>query len=242
MVVEKDEKCLRGGLGDIFLKLDNINPDQSYVVFSYTRQSEDLVKLYTKNYRYLEMNNLKGRAPNEVESSPYPTIKIPEESIKKARGSLPRDKILIGIHPIGSKPSRVFDRATGRPQKLMTPKFINSLLFELVGKDREFLIFCSPDEKPMYDGYGVTVVSEPYIWDCIAYVSMCDLVIAVDSAIKTFSAVMHIPTIVVLGDYEDEPRRKFIEPYNEITPVKFIDIDDVIEEVLELSKNILNKT
>lgn len=236
----KDGKWLRGGLGDILLKVGNIEPDQFYVVFSHLKQSEDLVRQYTKNCTYIEMKGLIGSVPNEVPSDCYyPPMPIPQESLEKTQNLIQEGKTIIGIHPIGSKPSREYDIRTGRPQKLMTPKFIKELVEGLSKEDRQILLFCAPNERDMFEGFNVTLVSEEYIWDCIAVVSRCSLVVAVDSAIKTFSAIQKIPTVVVMGDYEDEVRNKFIEPYKEIFPIRFNNVEDVLEETLEHSLKIL---
>lgn len=232
-------KWLRGGLGDICQKLGNIRKDERYVVFSHLKQSADLVSVYTKNFQFKEMIGLVGRVPNEVESEPYPPLLIPEESIRKAQREVSKDKRIIGIHPIGSKPSREYDVRTRRPQKLMSSYFIETVMRELDDGNTEFLMFCAPSEIELYKSYSATLVAEPYIWDCIAKVSMCDLVIAVDSAIKTFSAIQHIPTIVVLGDYDDEVRKKFIDPYKEILPIPFTNMDAVVDKVIKEAKKIL---
>ena len=78
-------------------------------------------------------------------------------------------------------------------------------------------------------------MTEPYIWDCFAYVSLCDMVIAVDSAI------LHKPTLVLLGDYEDAGRDIFINPYTEISTIKFTNLSSVLPDTLHKAKELLDQ-
>jgi len=240
MINQNKVRWLRGGLGDVLLKVGNIKPDEFYIVFSHLKQTADLVSVYTTNFKYINMAKPAGDVPNPVASMVYPPMLIPYESTQKAYNSLSKNKKIIGIHPIGSKMSRDFDINKKRPQKIMSAEFIKTIVATFKNNNTEILLFCAPNEVDLFKDFDVRVIAEPYIWDCIAYVSFCDLVIATDSAIKTFSAVLHIPTIVVMGDYEDKIRDEtFINPYKEITPIRFTDIDLVIDKVILKAKELL---
>jgi ADP-heptose:LPS heptosyltransferase len=178
--------------------------------------------------------------PNDVEGDLYPEIKIPTESQETAEKLMPKDKRVIGLHPIGSELSRNYDMSAVRPQKLMTQEFISKVTAELVDDNTEVVLFCVNNEISMFEDCGVRIIAAPNIWDCIACVSKCDLVIAVDSAIKTVSAALHIPTIVLLGDYPDPQRdNKFILPYKEITPIRFKFIDMMIKPTITKARELL---
>jgi len=233
-------KFLRGGIGDLLLRLDNINQKEFYILLSHFTQAADLIKPYTSNFEYVFMDVPIGSIANgEVEPVTYPTLKISGESLQKAKQNLSNKKI-IGIHPIGSYLSRVCDASIDRPQKFMTDYFIKGVENSFNKEDFECILFCAPNEISQFKHLGIKIVSEPNIWDCFAYISCCDLVIAVDSAVKSVSAIQHIPTIVLLGDYEDPYRDIFIKPYKEIVPVRFINIDLALDQTITEIIRIIN--
>lgn len=243
MKIPKNAKYLRGGIGDILLRLDNIKPDEFYFVVSHFDQAGDLIKPLTSNFQYIPMLDPSVTVPDEVEPVTYPRLPIPDESLKLADEVLDANKTYVGLHPLGSKISRAFDSMYGRPSKFMPKTFIDGVVSNLVSADVEVLLFCAPDETTLFkDIKNVTIVCHPNIWDCFAFVSKCSLVIGTDSAIKTVSAILHIPTIVVLGDYKDPGRDIFIKPYKEITTIPFTNISNVTSKVVETAKNLLSTT
>jgi len=235
----KPIKYLRGGVGDILLRLNNIKSGEHYKVFSHFKQAADLVKPYTNDFECIPMTTPIGYIKDEVAPTTYPSLCIPQEALKKAQEALPSNKTIVGIHPIGSDLSRAYDASTGRPQKIMTKAFLQGLRSHFDPSLYELLLFCSKEEIKLFNNLDIRIISEPYIWDCFAFVSKCNLVIAVDSAIKTVSAIMHIPTIVLLGDYVDSGRDIFINPYKEIIPIKFFNIDLKLKETIKQANLLL---
>ena len=201
--VLRETGIIRGGIGDILLRVGSIKPGVDYKVVSHFRQAADLVRPYTDDFECLFMDTPVAYLKGEIEPFIYPTLKIPEQSLKKAQTNRKTAKRLVGIHPIGSELSRSVDTRKGRPLKNLPKAFMARLIDFLKAENVEPVLFCAPAEGFLYQDLGVQIVAEPYIWDCIAQVSLCDLVIAVDSAIKTISAILHKPTLVLLGDYED---------------------------------------
>lgn len=148
-------------------------------------------------------------------------------------------KRIIGIHPIGSEFSRNFWKANGRTVKYMTKEFIKKLF--TLDADK-FLIFGTPKELQHYNfdrNEKVQLIAEPNIWDSFAFVDACDLIIGVDSAIKSYSACARIPTIVLVENINDGYRDKhYINPYINfgLKPIYYETLDDsVFQRVKELS-------
>jgi ADP-heptose:LPS heptosyltransferase len=67
------------------------------------------------------------------------------------------------------------------------------------------------------------------IWTAINAISICDMILSADSAVKSASCILKIPTIVLLGDYEDKIRDdKFITPYETdgvLHTIKFLTLE-----------------
>lgn len=234
-------KFLRGGIGDILIRLGNIIPEEYYVVISHYTDASKLVEKYTANFQYIYMHTPIGQMDLEVSPMYYHKLRIPESSIIKAKKLCPKKKHRIGIHPIGSKLSLVVDYHSSRPQKYIPPIFIENLLKEFNNKDIEFILFCAKDEVELFNKLPIKIVSEDNIWDTIAVVNTCDIVLGVESAIKTVSSMLNIPTIVLLGDYEDSYRKYFIDPYKEIKSIYFKNILNVYNKTVISLREILNK-
>lgn len=79
----------------------------------------------------------------------------------------------------------------------------------------------------------------------LAYVLQCNAVIASDSAIKTMSSMLRIPTMVWLGDYLDSQRDKmFIEPYvgdGVMHVFRYKDVNVEFSDGIRQSKDFLRK-
>ncbi|CAG4929722.1 unnamed protein product [Acidocella sp. C78] len=119
----------------------------------------------------------------------------------------------IGIHLGGSAYAVALQRQWGIPPKTLPPAILDALL----PLDADLLLFGTAAE---IESYGLaprdnlTAVCCAEISDSLAHVAQCDLMIGSDSAFKTASAMLSIPTFVWLGDYADPPRdTMFIDPY-----------------------------
>src|SRR5258708_23816455 len=92
------------------------------------------------------------------------------------------------------------------------------MLAQLVSKSEgyNFLLFGSPKELDELDSVEgpVHFVRSENVSKSLGRVSECSVFIGSDSAFKTMSAMLRIPTIVLVGDYRDYHRdKRFIEPY-----------------------------
>jgi len=234
-------KYIRGGIGDLLIRVGNIKPDEHYVIISHYDQAADLIKPYTSNFEYVPMRGSVASIQGEIDTVAYPELKIPPQFIEEAKSTLPSNKTIIGIHPIGSKMSLVVDAQFGRPNKFMPPNFIKGIVSELGNDSVEFLLFCSPEEVHLFKNLGLRIISEPDIWKTFAYVACCDLMLSVESALKTVSAMLHIPTVVAVGQYHDPWRVKFLDPYKEITPIWFLRIDMIFNQFISIAREHISK-
>lgn len=143
------------------------------------------------------------------------SIITPLASTNNALAKLSKvEKPLIGIHPVGSVFANRYWFQRGQPIKYMPKKFLK----DLTSDDRfHYLLFGTNDEIDEFEDIleeNITPISCDHIWDSFAFVDFCDLVIGVDSAIKSYSSMRKIPTLCFVGDYPDEMRDTlFLTPY-----------------------------
>lgn len=130
-------------------------------------------------------------------------------------------KLTIGIHPFGSKFSNDF---LTRTRKVYSKNFPIDFLINVVhalSLDNEIFIkiFLSTEELDLYSDKLLplknnSIISYHNIWESFEHVDTLDLLIGADSAIKGYTAIKRIPTIVLVGNFEDYIRdKKFINPY-----------------------------
>lgn len=221
--------------------------------FHYYEDNNELINLYQTEIEGLSSLEIwLGRA-DVFGKSLFPKIDIPNDAkyesdqilmdFSKRNEHISNGFNLIGIHPFGSKFANKFLTEQRKvPSKNMPIEFSIELIKTLDNtlQPTIFSIFGSKAEKEYYDiliynlekqlpNIKNRIISsfENDIWTSFALVESCNIVIAADSAIKSFSLIKKIPTIVTLGDYIDGPRDSiFIDPYvaeKILTPVYFKD-------------------
>jgi ADP-heptose:LPS heptosyltransferase len=208
-----------GGMGDVLLSLEDALQEREITLYSH---NEDAPKLLTSfgikvRFEHFLDHTEVVTAGRPVRQRQYPVVPIPEASLARARALAVRRRV-IGLHPIGSAFSRRLGERRRTPLKRVPPDVVRRLLDTLDDGDTSVLLFCAPGERAEFEserlGPTVTVVAEADPWDTLACVTLCHRVIAVDSVIKTMSALRRIPTLVLLGDHRDRYRDKhFINPY-----------------------------
>lgn len=122
-------------------------------------------------------------------------------------------KPVIGVHLGGSNYSLSVEKRFGFPPKAL-PKTLLTGLVEVTLGEYNFLLFGSPVELG-------EIGRVPGVWPvkgnlnaCLAQVATCTALVGSDSAFKTMSAMLRIPTIVLMGNYRDDHRdERFISPY-----------------------------
>lgn len=215
-----------GGIGDFLQSVDSVRKGEELNVFSHFKASESFFSGLGIKCNFHPFNKVEELSDHgfylsqseQVERAHFQKIlSLPESSYALARSSAEKfyfDEI-IGIHPVGSKFSNDFWDKLSEPLKIIPPW----LLKEGTVDTKNYFIFGTKEElKPYKEELGepknIKYVDYDYIWDSLAHVLMCKKIIAVDSSIKSMAAVKRIPSVVFIGDYEDEFRdANFINPY-----------------------------
>jgi protein O-GlcNAc transferase len=119
----------------------------------------------------------------------------------------------VGVHLGGSTFSIDILRQHGLPSKSLPARVLQLFLHD----DINLLVFGTQDEIAAFqipEQDNLRFICFPEISKSLAYVSHCDAFFGTDSAFKTMSAMLQIPTVVWMGDYADRPRDEiFIDPY-----------------------------
>lgn len=164
---------------------------------------------------------------------------ITKQIIKQKNLSEENEVKIYGIHPFGSNFSNVFLKSVNMPEKDIPKEQVSKIIKDIYGINHAsmFIIFGSKKEEDDMMNYlyktcdGICIIPsfKNTLIMSLALVDMCNFIIAADSAIKTFSCMHEIPTVVFLGDYIDKPRdEKFINPFEKTGILKTIRYKDKI--------------
>ena len=201
-----------GGIGDLFLSMEKAIDEGECAVYSHFGGAKKFVESFgVKVPKFVEFNsvaNMPAPAEPYIGHDEYPDLPI----IKSRNLLNSKGKPIVGIHPFGSKLSNNFWKKQKQPSKYITQENIALLVNSLKHKYDLRIFGSKVDLCSFYipDAYNVYVDIE----DLPSAVSECSVVVATDSAIKTISAAMKIPTAVVIGNYPDPMRdAKFLMPY-----------------------------
>jgi hypothetical protein len=260
----------RGGINALIEQFGEDN--LKCVVFSHFKDAASLMKGYNfpiESYHYQSEADFQQRIVPKLRNlefstegylgdvrkyndTMYPDIEVPDEY----RTEKEPERIHVVIHPFGSPYSNEFLTNTRCvPPKDLTVDFVKEIVtkwdpqsevyFSIIGHPSEYWFF----EELMVrtKGGNINEIFVKDIWYALAAVESADLLIGADSAMKSFSAIKKVPSIVVLGGYEDRVRdSKFITPYQNddiIHPVHFseeADLNlDLALSILEKSKEVL---
>lgn len=258
--MEKKTFIVMGGIGDILLAYDGIKTlidtfkekNLKCYLFSHFKHAPDLLSrfyfeqefIYYKNQA--ELDNLRDTLDkiqsdinyvgnvNDFNNSLHPLIENKYQ--------------IIGIHPFGSEFSNDF---LVSKRNVVRKDLSLNFVVDIVNKINKqyphtiFMIFGSDNEygwyyKNTFDANATVIpVFNSDINATISLVRKCDLVIAADSAIKSISCIMHIPTIILVGDYKDPIRdEKFIIPYTEsgdARVIKFSSEEDLLSKTTQIA-------
>jgi ADP-heptose:LPS heptosyltransferase len=205
--------AIKGGIGDFLQSLPFMmdNLQHEYLVASHHDRVREFFAAVGINVEEMLLGRLVGVpiCPRKLflGSNPFPKGKL------LFTGKQP----VIGIHLGASSFSLNVERRFGFPPKALPITVLEKLL--AFGPHYNFILFGSPAEL---DAFAVDwskfenlkVAPNADITLSLPHVSECDALIGSDSAFKTMSAMLHIPTIVWVGDYQDTDRDdKFITPY-----------------------------
>jgi len=127
------------------------------------------------------------------------------------------DRPIVGVHLEASSYSLNVERRFGFPPKTLPATVLTKLMSAL--PDRNFFLFGSLGEAidlEINTRANFRVVRKPNVADSLLHVHQCSALVGSDSAFKTMSAMLRIPTIVWVGDYLDRDRdERFVDPYVE---------------------------
>ena len=199
--------AVKGGIGDFLQCLPFMlsRPDDGYYVSTHYNDATLFFKRLGIDVREVPL----GKMPDVLEcprqmffdENPFPTV-LPIFS-----GARP----VIGVHLGASSYSLSVEERFGFPRKSLPRSFLKGL----VSPHYNFLVFGSPKELENLGAIdGVSLVWADNIIRSLSHVAECSALIGSDSAFKTMSSMLRIPTIVLMGDYRDDHRdKRFINPY-----------------------------
>lgn len=263
---EEELKCICAShYKDAEILLKNFNFEKQFYNYSNSFEFQDVI--LPKLEALSNYENYLGDV-NIFNTTIYPDIEINENDKYKAEKIIMNyeklfeqndNKVhLVGIHPFGSKFSNDYLTSVRRvPNKYIEPRMVAYLIKEIrkIRKNVVFAIFGSKEEEFFYDFIKEALpekstipVFNNNIWKSLAFVDFCHMMICADSAIKTYSCIKKIPTIVLLGDYEDRVRdSKFIKPYEKDNIMKVIKFKSeiknyIMDSVKDETIKILGKT
>jgi hypothetical protein len=213
-----------GGIGDILQAVQN--DEMTIVTHQNVQAITDFANKLGKNWTVTD------KFPEGGEIAPRRFF--PDFQVKRRK--------VIGIHPVGSKFSNDFWLKQGQPLKIIPPEFVK----QLIRDDAHYFIFgtqgeLEPYEEVLVDYDNITYINMP-IYDALSYVELCDLMICIDSSIKTYAGIRRIPTILLLGDYDDKFRdENFVDPYDfRVIRFRFMD-KDTLYKIKEVEDEVFPK-
>lgn len=216
-------KYAKGGIGDLLLCLQSAIEEKKIQIYSHFFFAPDIfIPFGVEIVRFDFFSSMGDLANLFISGDPLPIHQHPNFTLPNAPFRRP-DKKIIGIHIEGSSFSNNFWEKVGMPSKNMTHNFLIKLVKVIQSRFKEvaFYIFCHPSRSreigqllaPEIIG-DYFIIAFPEIWKSLACVKHCDFVIGMDSAIKTMSSILYIPTLTLVGDYSDQFRdERFLTPY-----------------------------
>jgi hypothetical protein len=263
--MEKKTFIVMGGIGDILLAYSGIKvlidtfkeKNLKCYLFSHFNNAPDLLNRYYFEYEFIyykdqkELDSLKDKI-NDIQSDPNFIGDINDYN-NDLYPKIYTKYTTIGIHPFGSNFSNDFlINKRNVVSKNLSLKFVDDVIEKIYKQysNTIFMIFGSYNESswyfenPFYSYPTILPAFNNDINSTIFLVEKCDLVIATDSAIKSISCIMKIPTIVLVGDYQDHPRdSKFINPYIEndcLITIKFSSEEDLLNKTTQTACNAIS--
>ncbi len=210
-----------GGIGDFIQHIEHaINEHMLYICTHQSSKSvEDFFSPFGLSIKVVEFDSVDSlqKIPGLAFMEPVKRTLFPSPELFKDclhKKEKPKE-ITIGIHPIGSKFSNKFWASSGKPEKYIPVNMMEELCSRF--SEYSFLLFGIKEETDQYSHISnASQVLHSNIWESFSYLPICDYFIGVDSAFKTMSAILDIPTFVLVGNYEDKIRDDFfLNPYVE---------------------------
>ena len=220
-------------------------------MYYYTDNSH-LVDQYSSVLRELEANPYHLGDAREFGLGPFPLIETPMSNRQEAlRICPPKQCRLIGVHPFGSEFSNEWiENKLKHAGKNLDLEWVTDVIMELYREDEatRFVLFGAGQDENEYimelverlDMRGINIIEHVYtcvsvpIMTALFLASVCDVVLASDSAIKAYVAAKEGKCVVLVGDYVDDVRDvKFLDPYTShgnMKVVKYSEFDDKVKK------------
>ena len=231
---------VRGGIGDMLQSLPFMlaHPSAKYVVFTHFLRAEAFYQaLGIKIHQFYFYSNLdEHKALNKQlfhsdEIYLCPRSVFMENSPFAARPSFfENSRPVVGLHfgasAIGSK-------------KTLSVEFVQQLLNRLSALNLNLMVFCTKNELEFFKEIKVfeteqlKFACEEDVTKSLSLVAQCHAFLGSDSAFKTMSSMLSIPTMVLFEDDKNRFRdRTFINPYSkfgvmQVFKYKSLNADDV---------------
>lgn len=222
--------AVKGGIGDFLQCLPFMlnHKDEEYYVVTHQRGATEFFKklgLTVKEFSFGQLPDAE-LCPRQMffDKNPFKTL-WPRFTSKKP---------IIGVHLGGSEYSLSIEARFGFPPKAL-PKALLEGISASTGYD--FIVFGAPKELEAIGKGNWQLVDEYTLDNSLSRVTDCDAFIGSDSAFKTMSAMLKIPTIVLMGDYRDDHRdERFINPYKKegiVSVFRYWNLDREMDDAID---------
>lgn len=237
-----------GGVGDFLQIADAAIREKKIKVYSHSSSAcSFFAGLGVEAHINLFDDALPPNAPEPfLERNLFPSFVPPASSIDNAEKLLKGEDYIVGIHPVGGEFWHKYVAKLGVSIKKILPPPETRLLLELFPKGTRFLVYgganqLTPYKQELQDFSTVTYIDYENIWDSLATVLFCHLIIGVDSSIKTMASCKRIPSIVFVGDTPDPFRDAwFIDPYVQQGVMQTIKYETITPREITTLKEIIN--
>ena len=210
-----------GGVGDTLQHLPFmvLNKKARYCMMNHYKGAKELLKSlgvkpeYTFHYKtdVQKLELLKGMGLKEPMQQVPRTKYFDTNPFPQQKPLFTNSKPVIGVHLCGSKFSSDQYIKNGVATKTIPSSIIKDL------NDYNVIVFGLPEEISRFgfkQSDTLKTITYLDIAKSFSYVEQCDAVVAADSAIKTMSSMLKIPTFVWVSDHADYFRDAvFISPY-----------------------------
>ena len=207
----KHSMAIKGGIGDFLQYLPFVlaHPQYKYLVASHLSCPSEFFDSFGIEVEEVSLGRLNGIdiCPRSrfFDSNPFP----------RRPSIFTNSRQVIGVHLGGSSYSVNIEDRFGFPSKTLPLAVFDELVSTIA--EYNFLLFGSVRELVEFgieENARVKCVVNKEISVNLSHVAECSAFIGSDSAFKTMSAMLRIPTIVWIGDYKDKFRdENFINPY-----------------------------
>lgn len=212
--------AVKGGIGDFLQCLPFMlaHPEHEYLVASHFDRATEFFAAVGLRVEDLSLSSLSG-VP--VTSRMIGADDCPRELFFGSNPFKPVARVfsgkrpVVGIHLGGSAYSVGVENRFGFPSKILPAEVMRTFLRAADFK-YDFMLFGTADELDDFIGTGahLRLICDQDATISLSHVAECSALVGSDSAFKTMSSMLRIPTVVWMGNYKDGHRdSRFIDPY-----------------------------